>query len=515
MYGVGGGALQIVGLLTLPIYARVFVPAQYGVLEIATIGFAALLVLVDSGMTSAALRSFYDYSDEQEAERRAALFTSLAVMMSLSLAVGATTALLAGSISSALFGTPAHADLVWIVGWTVPVATLAAYMRELLRLRFRAWHYVVSALLGAIGAAATGVLAVTVFGAGIFGVLLGLLVGNALAALYGVAVAGGDLVGRFSTHELRRMARYGGPLIPAAFAMWGLAFLDRVMLSQLGGFSQTGQYGVGSRYAMVLMFCVSTFMTAYNPFQLSLWQEDPETERQVRARLLSYVTLALVAMGLVMALFARELTAILAPRYDRAYLVVGVLFDRRSSLRDRQHRVLLHRPDAPNRLHRRLHGCGHAPQRRAKPAADPRMGHHRRRDRDRLRVRPARAPVLPQGPAALPHAIPDPPRAGGAADRLPAYGDRSAADRARGAGGGRQAPGDGDLRPGRMAPAADRRGGVPRAPLPGAAAALPREDAKARGPVELMPGRAASRLPVVRRTRVRDTTCASEDPILC
>jgi O-antigen/teichoic acid export membrane protein len=30
-------------------------------------------------------------------------------------------------------------------------------------------------------------------------------------------------------------------------------------------------------------------------------------------------------MGLVMSLFARELTAILAPRFDRAYLVVGIL----------------------------------------------------------------------------------------------------------------------------------------------------------------------------------------------
>jgi O-antigen/teichoic acid export membrane protein len=325
VYGAGGGALQIVGLLTLPIYARIFQPAQYGVLEVASVGFAALLVLVDSGMTAAALRSFYDYTDEQGAERRAALLTSLVVMMSLSLALAATMTRFGEPISGALFGTPAHADLVRIVGWTVPLATLAAYLREIMRLRFRAWHYVTSSLLGAIAAAVTGVLAVTVFGAGIYGVLLGILAGNALAAIYGLATAGGDLLGRFSTPELRRMVRYGGPLIPAAFAMWGLAFLDRIMLSQLGGFSQTGQYGVGSRYAMVLMFCVSTFMTAYAPFMLSLWQDDVEGERQLRARLLTYVTLGLLALGLVMSLFARELTAILAPRFDRAYLVVGVL----------------------------------------------------------------------------------------------------------------------------------------------------------------------------------------------
>jgi O-antigen/teichoic acid export membrane protein len=325
VYGVGGSALQIVGLLTLPIYARVFLPAQYGVLEVAAVGFSALLVLVDSGMTAAAQRSFYDYSDDQVAERHAALLTSLAVVMFLAVGTGALTVLLAAPISGALFSTTARANLVRIVGWTVPVATLAAFLREVMRLRFRAWHYVASASLGAFGAGATGVIAVTLFNQGVYGILFGLLAGNAAAAIYGVSIVGRDLTGRFSVVELRRMARYGGPLIPASFAMWGLAFLDRIMLSKLGSFSETGQYGVGSRFATVLMFCLATFMTAYVPFMLSLWRDDAALERQVRARVLSYVTLALVTLGLAMSLFARELIPIIAPRFDRAYLVVGVL----------------------------------------------------------------------------------------------------------------------------------------------------------------------------------------------
>ena len=121
------------------------------------------------------------------------------------------------------------------------------------------------------------------------------------------------------------MVHYGGPLIPASFALWGLAFLDRIMLSQLGSFSETGQYGVGSRYATLLMFSLATFMTAYVPFMLALWRESAESERQLRGRLLAYVTLALVSGGLLLSLFARELTTVIAPGYDRAYLVVGVL----------------------------------------------------------------------------------------------------------------------------------------------------------------------------------------------
>ncbi len=325
VYGIGGSALQIVGLITLPVYARAFVPAQYGVLEVAAVGFAAVLVIVDAGMSTAAQRSFYDYNDDQCEERRAALLTALTVLMFLSVVLAAAITLLARPISAALLGTAAHADLVLIVGVTVPVATLAAYLREVMRLRFRAWHYVTSSVLGAIGAGAAGIVAVTSFNAGISGVLLGLLIGNAIAAVYGIAIAAPDLAGRFSSSELRRMVHYGGPLIPAAFAMWGLAFLDRIMLSQLGSFSETGQYGVGSRYAMLLMFCLVTFMTAYVPFMLALWREDVEGERQLRGRVLAHVTLALVSMGLVLSLFARELTTIIAPGYDRAYLVVGVL----------------------------------------------------------------------------------------------------------------------------------------------------------------------------------------------
>jgi O-antigen/teichoic acid export membrane protein len=325
VYGVGGSALPIMGLITLPVYARVFVPAQYGVLEVAAVGFAAVLVIVDAGMSTAAQRSFYDYNDDQSEERRAALLTALTVLMFLSVVVATAIALLARPISTTLLGTAAHADLVLIVGATVPVATLATYLREVMRLRFRAWHYVTSSMLGAVGAGVAGIVAVTSFHAGISGVLLGLLIGNAIAAIYGIAIAAPDLAGRFSSPELRRMVHYGGPLIPASFALWGLAFLDRIMLSQLGSFSETGQYGVGSRYATLLMFSLATFMTAYVPFMLALWRESAESERQLRGRLLAYVTLALVSGGLLLSLFARELTTVIAPRYDRAYLVVGVL----------------------------------------------------------------------------------------------------------------------------------------------------------------------------------------------
>ena len=54
VYGLGGVALQLIGLLTIPIFTRVFDANQYGVLETTIAAYMALIVLADLGITSAA-----------------------------------------------------------------------------------------------------------------------------------------------------------------------------------------------------------------------------------------------------------------------------------------------------------------------------------------------------------------------------------------------------------------------------------------------------------------------------
>jgi O-antigen/teichoic acid export membrane protein len=325
IYGLSGAAIQGVGLVTLPVYTRVFSPSEFGILEILTVGFTALLVIADSGLTSSAQRSYYDYGEDEDHHRRTALTTGVTISLALALLLTAALLLFARPIAAALLGDAGRAHLVRTVALAIPLAMLAQYFREVMRLKFQAWRYGLSAVLGAATTAAVGVIAVLGFDAGVEGVLIGLVFGNLLAALYGLAVVHRDLFGRFSRGELGRMLAFGLPLIPAAAALWGLSFLDRIMLSQLGSFADTGQYAVASRFAFVIAFLVTAFATAYTPFQLSLWQEDRELEKAVRSRTMTYVSVGLVGVGVVLALFAREITAVVAPGYDEAYRIVGLL----------------------------------------------------------------------------------------------------------------------------------------------------------------------------------------------
>jgi O-antigen/teichoic acid export membrane protein len=325
IYGLGNVAVQAVGLVTLPVFARVFSEAEYGVLELATVTLAALAILADAGLASASQRSWFDYTDEQHSERRVVMSTAIVVSLAASATICAALIVAREPVSEWLFAGQQYTAVVVLLAAALPLTILAQLLRELMRLRFRAWHYMISASLGAALTGFLGVGAVLFLDAGLDGVLWGVVIGTGAATLYGLAVVRADLGTTVSSGELRTMLAYGLPLVPAALALWALTFIDRIMLARLSDLAEVGQYAVANRVAMPLLFAVAAFATAFSPFILAAHSDDPEAEKELRARVLTYVTAGLVLMALALGLFARQIVDIVAPGFDRAYQATGLV----------------------------------------------------------------------------------------------------------------------------------------------------------------------------------------------
>jgi O-antigen/teichoic acid export membrane protein len=325
VYGLSGVSLQLVGLITLPVFARVFSPRDYGILELATVGSSVALTLIDAGFASASQRSFYDYDDSRIDRRRAVISTALAFTSLLGCLWAIVAIVARDPLSRWLFDGEQRFTLVIVLAVSLPLVNAANLTRQTMRLRFRAWRFVISAVLAAVASAVVGVVAVTAFDAGVSGVFIGIIIGNALATAYGIFVIRKDLSWSFSRLELRKMLAFGIPLIPTTLALWALAFLDRIMLSRLSTLDEVGQYAVSNRVATVLTLAVVAFTTAVGPQLFALYSTDRELEKFVRARVLTYLTVALCFGGICLALFAREIVAVVAPGYDRAYEAVGLL----------------------------------------------------------------------------------------------------------------------------------------------------------------------------------------------
>jgi len=325
IYGIGGVALQLVGIITLPVFARVFSPADFGIIELATVILAILMIVVDGGMASASQRSYFDHGDEEEAQRRRILVTALLFQLALGAVVATALTVFADPLSRALFEGRDVSGLLMILGAMLPAFALAQFTREILRLEFRAWSYLASSVAGAIVGATVSILAVVAWDAGVEGPFIGLFAGTAVSALYGLALVWRRLVARPSRRELDIMLRFGVHLIPTALALWSLSLIDRVMLAQLADLEELGQYAIATRVALPVLMLVMALALAFSPFALSLFQSDPEREKDVRARILTDFTAGLVLVGLVSALWAREIAELVAPDFDESFRAVGLV----------------------------------------------------------------------------------------------------------------------------------------------------------------------------------------------
>jgi O-antigen/teichoic acid export membrane protein len=325
VYGLSTAAAPLFALFTLPVVARHLTTAQYGVLELATTAIAVALAIVELGLTSASQRSFFDYSGEQSEERRVVLSTALVAYLASTLLTSAILILARKPLSDFLFNNPHEDRLIVIVAITLPTMALVNFSREVMRLYFRVWHYLASSLVAALVATAYVLFALLVLHEKVAAVLLSLVIGSGLAAIYGMFVIRGQVGHRFSRPELRTMLDYGLPLVPMAVALWALALIDRIMLSKLSSLSEVGEYAMANRLGLLLTLAATAFATAFSPFMLSLYAEDPEEEKQIRARALIYMSVAFALVTVLVALFARDAFKVIAPRFDSAYEAVGLV----------------------------------------------------------------------------------------------------------------------------------------------------------------------------------------------
>lgn len=325
VYGLAGATLSLVGLFTLPVFTRVFTPAQYGALEIVVVASGALAVIVDLGLGLAAQRSYYDYTPHEVAGRRAVLSTALATSILSATAIAALVVVFARPLADALLGNRSYGPLVAVTGLALPAGVLAQLTREILRLTMRPWPYLVSCLVATAVGGALGIALVTTGSAELKEVQIAALVGAGLSGIYGLVVVRRELGPVFSRRELGVMLRYGLPLVPAGLAFWGLLLIDRFILQRLDGLREVGVYGVANRAASIELLAAIAFATAWAPFMLSLHAEDPEEERRVRARVLLYVSVLFGLIALGLGLFAREAIGIVAPGYEAGADSVGLL----------------------------------------------------------------------------------------------------------------------------------------------------------------------------------------------
>jgi O-antigen/teichoic acid export membrane protein len=306
VYGLGGIVSRLIAVFLLPIYTRYLTPADLGAVGVVVALTAVLVTILRGGISSAFFRFYFD--SEEPRQRVTVLRTSFWFTMTT-----ATLGLVLGLVFAAQLG-----DLLGLDDATLVRAAFVGLWAQmnyeqltaLFRVEQRPWAFLGASLANIALTVGATLLFVVSLDWGATGVVAGNFTGTLLVYLALVGYRREQLGLELDRPLLRRMQRFGLPLVPSALALIAVNFSDRFFLVHLSSLSEVGLYEIGARIASAMVLLLTAFRTAWPAFAYSI--EDEADAKRTYAFVLTYLVVLATWLAVALGLLAPWLVRLLA-----------------------------------------------------------------------------------------------------------------------------------------------------------------------------------------------------------
>jgi O-antigen/teichoic acid export membrane protein len=322
VYAITRVIAALSGLVLVPILTRHFSPSDYGVIDLILTINSFLIIFLMLGLDSASARYYYD--TKNKVEQRKFLTNALVFLVLVLIIVTTALVLLAGPISTLIFGDDRYQAVLRLNFWTVPFIVIFNYFLSVFVTRLQAGRYAVLFLFNQ--ALVLGLVIVLLsrshyqFRSIYEAYLLAAIVSFAVSTL----LVRKNLFFSVSKKYVQKLLTYGLPLLPAGMALWTLDLSDRFFVVKYAGTFDLGIYALAAKIALPVSLVVSAFVLPWIPFAFSILKK-----KEAKAIYAKYFTYFLIAAGfcaILVTYLSKVIILLLAnPDYLGARIVAGVL----------------------------------------------------------------------------------------------------------------------------------------------------------------------------------------------
>jgi O-antigen/teichoic acid export membrane protein len=300
---------RAIGLFLLPIYTRYLAPADYGVVEILTLLYTLLNLILPLEVSQAVARFSADIKKPDDKSRylsTAFWFTAFVFLIFVVCAFSWPESL------EAVLGIINSPQLLPLASLAMLANALLYLVLNQLRWNLQAAAYSWVSISFSITIAAVSIILIAVFHLGVLGFVWGQLTASLLALGAGLRLLWRPSPVRlqFDVDNFREMVAFSAPLVLSSIAIYATLYADRWMLSMLMGVDAVGVYSVAYRIASIVALLVTGYQLALTPLVYSHYKE-PQTPANIR-RIFQYFLFGALMMITLIGAFAKEVVAILA-----------------------------------------------------------------------------------------------------------------------------------------------------------------------------------------------------------
>lgn len=314
----------LLGLISVPIFTRIFAPDQYG--ELAIIGSTVSFMLIGTAWGHESAMRFYARA-ERDNDLPAFFGAAILSLLTTIVVVGAV----GGTILSHLPGILPRKYLGFAIGIFVAEALFRQGL-QLLRVAQKAVAYTAFTVCFSVAKLLLSLVLVFLWRKEIVSLLWAWAVTDLLLVPF---IAGrlalvdhlGHLKWPLVKAQFREFVTYGMPFVVSSGAWASLSIVDRFVIQHFRGSAEVGLYYAGSVPNLGFSFIFTLLAFASYPIVVDTWEKAGArpTQELIRGLLRLYLILS-VPLVVGVSVLSKDILAVLtAPQYLSAYKVVPLL----------------------------------------------------------------------------------------------------------------------------------------------------------------------------------------------
>ena len=323
VYGLGNLLSKVTGFLMIPIYTRFLSPSDYGTLELLTLTSEVIAIIISGRISSGIARFYFEYEDDRD--RADVISTSILAVAGIS-GIGILLAsAFRNSISNLVLGDPSlgYFFLVAFAGlWFSLVSEIGFIYLRIIKAsgRFIAWS-----LAKLVVSLSLNIYFLMGLKIGVIGILYSRVISCGFILIVIVLPLLRSIGLRFSSARFSELMRFALPLVPSSLANMVVLVSDRFFIRSLVSLAETGIYSLATRFAVIPGYFISApFMQIWSVRRMEVYKEANAEE--VMGRVFTYFCLLMVAVGLTVAVFAKDAIQLMAnPDFWSAWELVPIL----------------------------------------------------------------------------------------------------------------------------------------------------------------------------------------------